>query len=202
MTLDDLVAETPVLWHLTSRANVGRITATRSLESAAALMAAAGDEQWLRQRRLESVPIRIGEHTVWLRDQAPLHPGAVRFEGGWDFARLVEEINQRVYFWPGDHLGPVARALGNFKAFRESTDVVCLRLPLDKVRRAVRPFQLQVTSVNVGALRSHPTSGLALRGPSTFVAAGAFPGRPRSVQEVVIRGALSLEAFWKDVVIS
>lgn len=199
LTRDALIQHFPVLWHLTSRANWARIIATRRLESAAALMRAAGDEQWLERRRPAAVPLALPEGTVWLRDQEPLHEGAARFEGGWDFPRLVREINRRVYFWPGDHRGPARKARGNFDAFRARPEAIALRLPTAGVCAAVGPTALQLTRHNVGALRSNPRSGPALRGPSTFVSPGAFAGPPSDLQEVVVLDALDLATIWPEV---
>ena len=193
-------ARTPLLWHLTTRENYARIARTRTLESAATLMRAAGDERWLRERRRDPQRLSLGGETVWLRDQAPLAAGAIALLGGWTFERLVEEINHRVYFWPGTRSGPIQQAWENFHAFRGLPGTVTLRIPFEAVARACHPFQLQVTAVNVGAPR---TSGgkKSPRGPHTFASPGAFPGTPSDVREVAVRDVLPLDAIWSDIVV-
>lgn len=188
----------PVLWHLTSESNLARIQRTRRLESAAELMRIAGDETWLRRRRPNAVPLRIGAETIWLRDQEPLAQGAIELQGGWTFEHFVEEINSRVYFWPGDTRGPIQRAKENFGAFRNERGVVVLRVPTLAVCQVCRPFQLQLTSVNVGAPR---VSGgrKSPRGPKTFAAPGAFVGTPSAVREMAVVNDLALAEIWSSV---
>lgn len=197
---DSFARAFPTLWHVTSATNWPRIAATRSLQSAASLMRAAGDTAWLERRREAAVPLTVGTEVVWLRDQAPLHEGAVRLEGGWTFPQLVREINERVYFWPGDHTGPTRKARENFSAFRQAGGYVLLRVPTAPLLATVGSLRVQLTRVNVGALRHHPTSGYAARGPGTFMGLGAFTGAASAVQEVTVRDRVDLTPIWADIV--
>jgi uncharacterized protein DUF7002 len=195
VSVPEFVDRYPVLWHITCEANLQRIRRTRALESAAALMQQAGDDTWLRRRRREPQRLNVDGESIWLRDQEPLMEGAIRFEGSWNLERLIEEINKRVFFWPGDFRGPISRARENFDAFRNQPGAVALRLPSDAVAACCRPFHLQLTVVNVGAPR---VSGgkKSLRGPRTFMAMGALTGTLSDVREVAVVDRLSLDAVW------
>jgi len=96
-----------ILWHLTIEPNLQGIERTQTLESAVALVRAAGNERWLRRRRPAAQALTIGAEMVAQRPGS-LDEGAIQLGGGWTFERVVEEINRRVYFWPGT-AGPLPR---------------------------------------------------------------------------------------------
>ncbi len=100
-----------------------------------ALMMPVNDETWLRQKRQHAVPLHIGDDVVVLRDQQPLYEGHIRWEGEWNFPRLVEEINRRVFFWPGDRSAPVKKAAENVRDFLATGDYIKIRLPFSAVRK-------------------------------------------------------------------
>ena len=129
--LDDFVAKRPYLYHLTARANLPYLRAERRLHSTTALLHAAGLEPLNRTKRKEMRSIAIGEHTVILRDQAPLYEGHVALADGWIFDDLLADLNRRVYFWPDDTDAPIDYGRRHFA--RYATPPTC-RSP-----RAARP---------------------------------------------------------------
>jgi hypothetical protein len=60
LDLEKFAIAYPVLWHITPPENADRIRRTKTLESAATLMRAAGDETYLRKTRPVPVPLQIG----------------------------------------------------------------------------------------------------------------------------------------------
>ncbi len=87
-----------MLYHLTARENIQYIRDSRCLKSSASLMEAANVQCDPKVRRKSKAPISVGSYRILLRDQAPLHVGHIEFEDGWD---LVDDLNHRVFFWPG-----------------------------------------------------------------------------------------------------
>jgi hypothetical protein len=187
----------PVLWHVTPRANAERIRRTKVLECAVSLMQAAGDDTWLRRKRPHDVPLPVDGETVILRDQQPLSEGHIAWEGGWAMPRLIEEINRRVFFWPGDRRAPTKKAKDNVNDFLASGDYVTLRIPFAAVLRIPR-VRLEYCRFNSGAPRT-VGGKRSPRGPQTFAAHGAWHGNVSDVREVSILERLPLEAIWDEV---
>jgi hypothetical protein len=107
-TSDQFLRTRPFLFHLTGRDNVREIRKTHVLYSAAVLMQESGDTSFLRKRRAESWRVQLGAATISIRDQLPLHAGNISLEGGWLFEDVVECLNERVFFWPGNGYGPIS----------------------------------------------------------------------------------------------
>ena len=72
--------------------------------------------------------IGVGASEVRVRDQAPLHAGNVEFEAGWDFARLVAALNDRVYFWPGTADSPIEYGLRHLGRYLSESPAI-IKIP-------------------------------------------------------------------------
>jgi hypothetical protein len=190
MKIDRFVASAPFLYHLTSGCNLNRIRETRRLESAAMLFAAAGQASLVGQRRRGHHVIPLGGALLQLRDQVPLHEGAIDFETGWDLARFVAHVNEHVFFWPGTESGPVRSGLNHFKRY-EAERPRLLRAPLRDLLDKNPGSSPLVCRFNSGAPRV--SRGLrSPRGQNTYADASQFHGTPSDVVEVVFRGAVLL----------
>ncbi len=195
--LDELIATYPLVYHLTARANLARISQTRQLESAAALMRSAGRLDLLQVRRAESATIEVGGSTVILRDQAPLHAGHILFEDGWDLARLLESLNGRVFFWPGREGGPITYGQRHFQRYAEEGPVI-LRIRLRDLVEANPGRTPLFCRYNSGSPRT--TGGRkSPRGPRTFLPCGQFPDDHRRVVEVTFEELVGLPAEATEV---
>jgi Family of unknown function (DUF7002) len=184
-TLKDLAAVRPFLYHLTARMNVERIRRTRVLQSASTIADLAGDGARFTTPRRAGLVVRIGEEFVHIRDQAPLHAGNVRFEGGWNFERLLRELNDRVFFWPGTAGGPIPHGIRHFARYRDD-DVVLIRVPT-----TLMPPGAEVCFYNSGSPRwvdGRPSP----RGPATFSLPGVVSLPPSRTVEVTWPGSVSL----------
>lgn len=113
-----LVKLRPYLFHLTATGNVERILRHRRIESAIALLGAAGRRDLARQRRRAHVHVEVDGVRIQLRDQAPLHPGNMALDGGWTFEDFVEHLNERVFFWPGTSSGPISYGVRHYERYR------------------------------------------------------------------------------------
>jgi hypothetical protein len=187
---DDLANRKPYLYHLTSAQNLERIRDTRTLESAAELMRRAGRLDLLRFRRRQSVQIFVDGKAIMLRDQAPLHQGHIAFDDGWDIGRLIESINSRVFFWPGDSNSPIAYGRRHFGRYAEEKPVI-LRVGLREVVAANLPIPPMYCPYNSGSPRT-VAGKKSPRGPSTFLPCDAFPRSHQGVVEVTFEGHISL----------
>lgn len=181
----------PFAYHLTARSNLDRIRAHRRLESALRLMRAAGVADATTRRRA-SLELAVGEDHVLVRDQQPLVEGNIEFDPGWDIARLVENLNSFVYFWPGTAEGPVRYGWNHYARYSGAREeVVVLRVPTARLL-ATNASPL-FSSCNSGAPRMSGGKRCR-RGGQTFVPAGAFALRPSRVVELVFEGRVELPA--------
>jgi hypothetical protein len=180
----------PYLYHVTARENLPRLHRTRRVDPAAELMRAAGRTDLLRTRRPGPVTILVDGDPVVLKDQRPLIEANVSPTDGWDFGDLVQFLNERVFFWPGDALGPVLAGRRLLAHYEEDLPAV-LRIPLmDLV--AINPEGPPLFSpYNTGAPRMQRGRPVR-RGPDIFRPAHEARRRRFEVVEVAFRGSLKL----------
>lgn len=187
---DDLANHRPYLYHLTSAANLSRIRATRTLDSAAELMRRAGRLDLLRVRRRQAVQIIVEDTAIMLRDQAPLHNGHIAFEDGWDIGQLVESINSRVFFWPGDSISPIDYGVRHFGRYAKEKPVI-LRVGLRELVAANLAIPPLYCPYNSGSPRT-VAGKKSPRGPSTFLPSDSFPRSHQRVVETTFEGQIAV----------
>lgn len=194
MLIDAFLKLRPFAYHTTALTNLDRIRRTRTIESARRLfeLAGRGGDPRLRERRRGPTPLPIDGELVSIRDQDPLHPGAIAFEAGWDLPRLVELLNGFAFFWPGGETGPIGYARNHYARYRAAGEALAvLRIPTRALFEENRARRILFTRVNSGSARAHQ-GARAPRGPSTFRAAEAFTSTPGDVKEVVVEGGAVL----------
>ena len=207
LDLASLVKLRPMLYHLTARENLNAIWGVnpKVLRSAAELIRGIGGkdrarriQRLLRQRRPEALRIEVAGRTAVLRDQGPLHAGNIAFEDGLTFDGLVQLLNERVYFWPGDERGPVVAGRNHFARYtlKEPEDCVVFAALL----AANADSTPQLSCCNSGSPRCNPISGKAPRGPRTFLPAESFEGTASEVVEVTFLGSVVLPPEAVEVV--
>ncbi len=189
-TLTEFGTLRPFLFHLTAAANLPRIQRTGRLESAAQLAQQAGRGELLDARRRAHVPLTLGDETVWLRDQAPLHQGNMALDDGWTFAQFVAHLNARVFFWPGGPHGPIDYGARHFGRYAAEAPVL-LRVRVASLIGANADLDLQFSRCNSGSPRYN--RGVAgPRGGQTFRPARDAAFQPRQVVEVTAPGSVRL----------
>ena len=120
--------------------------------------------------------------TLVVCDQDAFRPGHVRLEDGLNIADVLQLLNRRVYFWPGDASGPIDRGLKHFERYRASKPSI-LRMPFDAALKANPKTPPELCAFNSGAPRtSHGQK--APRGIATFLESTAFRRPPSQVVEV------------------
>jgi hypothetical protein len=191
-TLSDFATLRPFLFHLTAARNLSRIRNASCLESAGALIARSNRPQLLRAHRPTEAELEVDGQTVLLRDQSPLYAANVDLAPGWFFEDLIELLNRRVFFWPGDGSGPIDSGRNHFDRYRSESPAL-LRCRFDSVRR-VNPGNIpQFCRFNSGAPRQNKGRPIP-RGPDSFVASGRFPSTGGAVIEVTFLDRVVLPA--------
>ena len=153
-------------------------------------MRIGGREELMRKRRPGPERLTINGETIVLRDQGPLHAGHAKFPKGYTFEDLVENLNRRVFFWPGNSKTPIPYGLRHFQHYRKEKPILLrikLQSLLDNNPRQVPLF----CRFNSGS----PRTSYALkspRGPNTFVSAADFCEAPSSVVEVTFDHELTI----------
>lgn len=123
-SIDEFIRLRPYLFHLTANGNLGRISRTRRLDSAARILVDAGQPDVVRSKRRRHEVVQIGNEVVHVRDQAPLHAGNTGLSGGWTFADFVQHLNQKVFFWPGTSRGPISYGVRHYDRYREEAPAI------------------------------------------------------------------------------
>lgn len=153
-------------------------------------MKMGGREELIRKRRPGPEPVTVDGETIVLRDQHPLHAGNAKFPRGYSFEDLVENLNRRIFFWPGTATTIVPSGLRHFEYYRKEKPIL-LRVKfqslLDSNPGAIALF----CRFNSGSPRCvHGKK--SPRGPNTFVSAEEFRETPSRVVEVTFNGPLTL----------
>jgi len=178
----------PYLFHLTAASNIASISRTLLLRSANELLAEAGLKHQSSERRLAHLSAPQVDGSVHIRDQAPLIEGAISFEDGWDMPRLVQHINDHVFFWPGNLAGPIEPGRNHFERYRSESPVI-LRVPTAELLGR----SIKFSRYNSGAPRCSGGK-YSPRGSKTYVPASQFVGTASEVVEVVVVGACPLSS--------
>lgn len=193
-TLTDYGRSRPYLYHLTSRANLPGITASRRLLSASSTLRMGGKANLVGRRRLEMLPVHVPGGMVLLRDQSPLIAANVAFTSGWTLTDLILEINSRVFFWPGWAHGPIRHGLNHFGRYHGTGEaLVVLRVPFRSLQQHNRRFRPEFCKYNSGSPRCN-NGNRSPRGAGTFLPELAFADASADVVEVTFRDSVALPA--------
>lgn len=182
----------PWLFHLTSRENLKRIRRTRQLQSSIALASLATNPPTLTCKRRSHTQIVIDGEVVLLRDQAPLHEGNMSLLGGWSFDDVVEDLNGRVFFWPGNVSGLIDYGIRHFEKYQAESPVL-IRISSNALFAANPDCTPEFCQYNSGSPRCSGGNG-SPRGPSTFREASAANFTACKVVEVTFAGQVALPA--------
>ncbi len=196
MLIEAFLKLRPFAYHTTASGNLDRIRRTRAIESTQRLFELAGQarDPRLKERRRGPQEIFVAGTKVSIRDQDPLHVGAIAFTEGWDLARLVEHINGFAFFWPGVEAGPIAYGRNHFERYHGIGEALSvLRIPTRALLEDNRERTVRFSRVNSGATRMHGGKKVP-RGEGTFRTAGAFDTTPGDVKEIVVEGVAVLPA--------
>ena len=142
----------PCLFHLTARANLSAIRAAGMIECAGALVRRGRHNELLTVRRDSHMTIELDSHPILIRDQKPLHAGAIAFEPGWDLPCFVQHVNEHVFFWPGSLTGPIKPGLNHYQRYADE-QLAIIRVQLRSLLRINSGTEPLFSRFNSGAPR-------------------------------------------------
>ena len=184
------VAARPYLYHLTHQDNLINLRKTGQLFPACTLMQLGGREELMRKKRPGPERVTVDSVTIVLRDQGPLRSGNAKFPKGYAFEDLIENLNRRIFFWPGTNKTAIAYGVRHFEHYKQEKPIL-LRIKfqslIDGNPRAVPLF----CRFNSGSPRCS-YGKKSPRGPNTFLAADVFRETPSRVVEVTFDRQLTL----------
>lgn len=192
VNLRRLATLTPFLYHVTHQNNLNRIQRLERLDSTATMLESGGQTNFLDKRREQPFALKIGEDSIVLTDQGPLHAGHIKFENRWQLTDLVRSLNCRVFFWRGTDDGLLAKNMGHFQRYENyGQRLVVLRIPFVELIDLNLARGPELCKYNSGAPRS--TKGRrSPRGPSTFVEPQDALFNNSDVREVTFRNFVVL----------
>ena len=182
--LSELAKLRPFTFHVTFPSNLSAIARLGEIRSASALLAGSADAVALSRPRRRDFEVIVEGFRVEVRDQLPLKPGHIRFEGGFSFTDVLAELNSRVFFWPGTEQGPIDYGQSHFQRYSSDGKALVLRCALKDLLAANEEKLLHVCRFNSGAPRHNPRSGRSPRGPETFVPLAKAPFSVGAVKEL------------------
>jgi hypothetical protein len=145
------------------------------------------------------VTLQVNRETVVIRDNRPLRPASIQLLGGWSLSDLLQELNSRVFLWPGTEMGPIRRGRSHFERYAAEGSVFSIRVPTLSLVAANHNRDIWVTRCNSGSARHHGGQPVP-RGPSTFQVPENAPFRPSQVIEISYVGEARLppDAQWSE----
>ena len=182
-SIEQLIALRPFAYHTSGRENFESILERSSLRSTRAILEGTEHESLVRSFRKESFTLHIDGRRVVIRDNKPLRPGSLDLRGGWAFEDLLENLNSRVFLWPGTECGPIKRGVHHFERYASEGEVFVLRIPLHDLVSHNSRRRLYVTGCNSGSAR-HQQGKPVARGPETFQTPETADFRPSQVIEL------------------
>jgi hypothetical protein len=162
----------------------------RSLDPAAILMERAGRAELLQTRRKAHERVTIDGRVIVLRDQKPLYEGNARLSRGFTFGDLVETLNRRVFFWPGNRSGPISSGVRHYNHYKHEHPII-LRVEFESLIRENSSSNPYFCRYNSGSPRCS-YGKKSPRGTTTFVPAADFSGTPSQVVEVTFENEIVL----------
>jgi hypothetical protein len=180
----------PYLFHLTDRANLSGIRATKTIECASALLRRGRYHALLTVRRDSHRTIAFDSHRVLIRDQKPLHEGAIVFEPGWDLPRFVQHVNEHVFFWPGSITGPIKAGINHYQRYAQE-NLAIIRVHWWSLLRVNPQNEPLFSKFNSGAPRV-VNGKRSPRGSSTYRDRHKFDSRVSDVVEVIFLNRIVL----------
>ena len=139
--------------------------------------------RFLKTRRENHVPIKIGEFEIFLRDQHTLSEAIVmkNMTTGWTFQDFVYTLNSRVFFWSTEK-----DLRSHYKRYEKQGEYpLILRANTSEVFE-INNRKPEFCKYNSGGPRCHHTftKGAAPRGANSFLNASKYPDVYTTVREV------------------
>ena len=190
MEVIELARQWPYCYHITFFANLRSIVASRALYSATFLLSAAGLNRHCQLRTSEQ-SINVWGRQVVLRNQIALNPDSLALPESDSLEDYVAFLNERTYFWPGTHEGPVADGLRMFAAHATSRPPITIRARTVALIEQNQNAEILVATCNTGA-SWHDRDGKTWRRRDAVVPLSKYVGDPWAIAELSYRTAAQL----------
>lgn len=190
MLINAFASARPYLYHLTYRDNLRHIRELGRLFPASVLMERANRAEFIRSLRRGPRQLSIDGRVITVRDQDRLHNGNTRLLNGCSFEDLIELLNRRVFFWPGEAAGPISYGRRHFERYEKERPVI-IRIGFDALLAANSDVVPRFCRFNSGSPRCS-NGHRSPRGPETFLLAQDFHETPSKVVEVTFDRAIAL----------
>ena len=189
--LDRLLELRPFAFHTCGALNFESIRRARALRSAEDLLVGSEHEHLLTLRRKRPVRVALPGGPVEIRDNAPLRIGSLELEPDITLESFLQELNSRVFLWPGNEYGPIRTGGSHFEHYSGIGTVHVIRVPLLHLLQANPNRSLAVTYCNSGSARHH-NGQKVIRGPGTFHAVERAPKSVAKIKELTFVGSVHL----------
>lgn len=189
-SLSHFASTRPYLYHLTSARNADQLLQTRAIHTAKHLFESADAHRWIDQKRTATVSLNVDGTLIDIRDQQPLYEGKTSLQSGWTFARLVRELNSRVFFWPGWDDRVIGYGMRHFERYQSEKPAV-LRVRTEDLFAANHKIMPEFCKYNSGSPRTTQGKG-SPRGPATFLRPEQASFPPSAVIEVTYAESVQL----------
>lgn len=189
--LQRLLELRPFAFHTCGELNFASIRRARALRSAKDLIFGTAYEHLLSVRRAKSVVAQLSDGPVEIRDNLPLRLGSLEIEPNVTLEQFLQELNGRVYLWPGGERGPIGTGAAHFQHYQGEGEVRVIRVPLQDLLQVNANRTLSVTYCNAGSARHH-SGRRAIRGPGTFQSIDRTTRTMGEVKELTFVGSVLL----------
>lgn len=183
----------PYLFHLTDARNLPGIFKDMNLRSAASIASVGGAGSTLDSKRKTSFQVMVDGNAMSIRDQKPLHERNMLLAPGWTFDDVLQDLNRRVFFWPGKEIGPIKYGKNHFERYAEELPVV-LRVRTEDLFSLNSQRTPEFCKYNSGSPRFSGGRG-SPRGPDTFQVHHKFEWSRSEVVEVTFVDQVDLPEF-------
>ena len=110
----------------------------------------------------------------------------------YTFEQFIENLNRRIFFWPGTDAGPINYGVRHFERYGSEHPAI-LKIDFQSLINSNPAVEPHYCRYNSGSPRcSHGQK--SPRGPNTFQSGDQFVGTPSAVVEVTFSGPLILPA--------
>ncbi|HVU87586.1 MAG TPA: hypothetical protein VHD36_09700 [Pirellulales bacterium] len=189
-SLTQFASTRPYLYHLTSARNADQVVQARTIHTARHLFESAKAPAWIDQKRTATLSLSVDGALIDIRDQQPLYEGKTSLQDGWTFARLIRELNSRIFFWPGWDHGVIAYGMRHFERYQSEKPAI-LRVRTEDLFAINHKIVPEFCKYNSGSPRTTQGKG-SPRGRATFLKPehASFP--PSAVIEVTYSESVQL----------
>jgi hypothetical protein len=190
MEKEKLIEKVPFIYHLTDKRNLDFILQTKMLQSATVLISMSDSEKkevLVSTRRTAHETFKIGQKSVWIRDQRPLNAALDKcLTHGWTRAQYIQLLNSRVFFWPN-----LKRLKVHFGRYENEKPII-FKIALKEALQ-LNP-NAELCHLNSGATRPLGMLGgkAPERGPNTFLPVETYDKGIQKLAEVTFPNSFNL----------